>query len=81
MPYIFRPQHFMRVAQFYAIAIFVMGKPKHPRMMAHDNFLFSSHSENGKAKGRTWGYDSLAKARGTLRQAAHTALEAHTMLV
>jgi hypothetical protein len=34
-----------------------------------------------RRKGRTWGYESLAKARGTLREAAHTALEAHVVLV
>ncbi len=36
-------------------------------MMAHDNF-FSSLPENGKARMRSHGYDSLAKARRTLRE-------------
>ncbi len=44
-------------------------------------FFFLLTQKMERRKGRTWGYDSLAKARGTLREAAHTVLEAHTVLV
>ncbi len=47
---------------------------KTPRMFAHDNFLFSSLPENGKTIKGSHGYDTLAKARRTLRKAAHAVL-------
>jgi hypothetical protein len=61
---VFRLQHFIRAAQFYAIAIFVMGKTKHPRMMAHDNFLFFFSLRKWKGEKGAHGDMTLSQRRG-----------------